>query len=212
MRAAARWFGAATLALSLLSACATPAPAPPAATLPARDDLYVLMPAPDGKTGALAVTHGNTEKVLDSPFAAARIRQEGRLETGVASEPEIRQVFGEALAALPPRPVSFLLYFVEGKDELTAESRQTVRQVFEEIARRSAPEVLVIGHTDRVGSAASNDRLSLQRAARMRDELVKLGVAADSIQISGRGAREPLVPTGDQVAEPRNRRVEITVR
>jgi outer membrane protein OmpA-like peptidoglycan-associated protein len=39
-----------------------------------------------------------------------------------------------------------------------------------------------------------------------------MGVARDSIQVAGRGEREPLVPTPDEAAEPRNRRVEITVR
>jgi len=41
---------------------------------------------------------------------------------------------------------------------------------------------------------------------------VKAGVAADRISVAGRGEREPLVPTADEVAEPRNRRVEINVR
>ena len=48
--------------------------------------------------------------------------------------------------------------------------------------------------------------------ARWRDELVKLGAAADRVQVSGRGEREPLVATADEVAEPKNRRVEVTVR
>ena len=70
----------------------------------------------------------------------------------------------------------------------------------------------VIGHTDRVGTLTRNDALSLQRAARMRDELVKAGVDPAKIRVEGRGEREPLVPTPDEVAEPRNRRVEINIR
>jgi len=203
----------AALAVMGLSACATPArEAAPAPAAAARDDLYVLLAAQDGQTGALEVTHAGSRQVLDAPFAAARIKTDGRLETGVATEQEIKEVFGAALASLPPRPASFVLRFLEGRDELTAESRQVVRQVFDEIARRPAPEVLAVGHTDRVGSVPSNDRLSLRRAERIRDELVKLGVPADSIQVSGRGEREPLIPTEDEVAEPRNRRVEISVR
>jgi outer membrane protein OmpA-like peptidoglycan-associated protein len=183
---------------------------PPPPPTPA--DLYVLLPSADGHAGALVVTQGATERVLDAPYAAARIKSDGSVETGVATEEEVKQVFGDALAALPPRPVTFVLYFLEGTDELTPDSKQLVRQVFDEIARRPAPEVLVIGHTDRVGSVQANDRLSLRRAERMRDELVKLGAAADRVQVSGRGEREPLVPTADEVAEPKNRRVEITVR
>jgi outer membrane protein OmpA-like peptidoglycan-associated protein len=208
MRAGA---GALLLALLALASCARPTPPAPAPAQ-TRDDLVVLLPGQDGKTGALTVGEAGAERTLDTPYAAARIKEPGRIETGVASPEEVNRVFGDALAAQPPRPVSFLLYFVEGKDELTPDSQQVLQQVFAEIARRPAPEVVVIGHTDRVGTLAYNDALSLRRAEKVRDDLVKLGIPADRIHAVGRGEREPLVPTDDEVAEPRNRRVEISVR
>ena len=206
---------AVTVALSaaLLTGCATqPPPAPPPAAKQTRDDLYVVLPNREGKAGAVTVTHAGDQKVLDSPYAAARIKVEGRLETGVVTEQEVREVFGPALAGQPLRPVSFTLYFVLGRDELTPESRPTLESLLAEVARRPAVEVVVIGHTDRVGSVQHNDALSLQRAEKVRGELVRLGIPLDRIQVAGRGAREPLIPTEDQVPEPRNRRVEITVR
>jgi OmpA-OmpF porin, OOP family len=201
---------AALLGLIALFGCA--APPPPPAAKPTRNDLVVLLPDQAGKTGALSVTHGGTERVLDAPYAAARVKEEGRLEAGVSTPDEVKGTFGEALAAQPPRPVSFLLYFLEGKDTLTPESQQVVQQIFAEIARRPSPEIVIIGHTDRVGSVASNDALSLRRAQKVRDDLVKLGIPPAQVQVAGRGEREPLVPTEDEVAEPRNRRVEISVR
>jgi len=208
-----RLAGGAVLAALALAACAKPAPPPPPAPVATRDELYVLLPAQDGKPGALEISHGGTSKLLDAPFAAARIKTDGQIETSVATEQEIKEVFGEALGALPPRPVGFTLYFLEGRDELTPESRQTLRQVLDEVARRPAAEIEVVGHTDRVGTVQLNDRLSVRRAERVRDELSRLGVvAADRLQVSGRGEREPLVPTEDEVAEPRNRRVEISIR
>ena len=72
--------------------------------------------------------------------------------------------------------------------------------------------MVVIGHSDRLASDEFNDRLSLQRAGRVREELVRLGIPPARIQPAGRGEREPLVPTADGVAEPRNRRVESNVR
>ncbi|HUM16286.1 MAG TPA: OmpA family protein, partial [Candidatus Nitrosotalea sp.] len=197
-----RLAGLAALAVLLLSGCAKPA----------RNDLYVLMPGQDGKTGALSVESGGQQAVLDQPYAAARVKEPGRVEPGTVTEQEARQAFGAALAAQPGRPESFLLYFLEGRDELTPESKQIVGRIIDEIAKRPAPEIIVIGHTDRVGTVAYNDTLSLRRAERVRDELVKAGVAADRIRVAGRGEREPLVPTADEVPEPRNRRVEINVR
>ena len=198
----ARLAGLAALAVLLLVGCAKPA----------RDDLYVLMPGPDGKTGALTVESGGQQAVLDRPYAAARVKEPGRVEAGSVTEPEARQAFGAALEAQPGRPTSFLLYFLENHDELTPDSRQLLARVVDEIARRPAPEIVVIGHTDRVGPVPYNDTLSLRRAERVRDELVKVGIAAERVRVEGRGEREPLVPTADEVAEPRNRRVEISVR
>lgn len=200
---------------ALLSGCAArpvvtaPAPAP---VVSLRDDLFVVLPGPDGKVGAVTVTHGGEQRVLDTPYAGARIRERGRLEAARVPEAEVREVFGEALGALPPRPVSFTVFFEFSRDELTDASRDAFREISAEIARRPAVEIIVIGHTDRVGTLEHNDALSLQRAARVRRSLVEAGVAADRIEIAGRGKREPLVPTDDEVPEPRNRRVEITVR
>jgi outer membrane protein OmpA-like peptidoglycan-associated protein len=70
----------------------------------------------------------------------------------------------------------------------------------------------VIGHTDSVGSEEANDLLSLQRAQSVLQVLIETGISALSIDATGRGEREPLVITADGVDEPRNRRVEISVR
>jgi outer membrane protein OmpA-like peptidoglycan-associated protein len=204
-----------TLIAGLTVGCArapqvmTPPPPPPVV---ARPDLYAVLPGADGKAGTVVVSRAGEDRVLDQPYASARIGTDGRLESGTVSEAEVRQIFGAALAAQPPRPTSFLLYFLEGKDELTPDSKQALQTVLAEIARRPAPEVVVIGHTDRVGTVQANDALSLRRAERVREQLVGIGIAADSIRVEGRGEREPLVPTPDEVAEPRNRRVEISVR
>ena len=197
-----RLVGLAALAVLLLVGCAKPT----------RNDLYVLMPGQDGKTGALTVESSGQQTVLDQPYAAARVKEPGRVEAGSVTEQEARQAFGAALDAQPGRPTSHLLYFLENRDELTPESQQQLARVVDEIARRPAPEIVVIGHTDRVGPVPYNDTLSLRRAERVRDELLKVGIAAERIRVEGRGEREPLVPTPDEVAEPRNRRVEISIR
>ena len=172
----------------------------------------MLLPGHDGKTGALSVTSGQQQRVLDRPYAAARVTRPGRVENRPTTEEEVRRTFGPALAAQPGRPVSFLLYFLVGTDDFTPESEQVVGRILAEVASRPAPEIVVIGHTDSVGSVPYNDALSLKRAERVRDELVKIGVPAERISIAGRGKRDPMVPTDDDVPESRNRRVEISVR
>jgi outer membrane protein OmpA-like peptidoglycan-associated protein len=177
-----------------------------------RTDLYVVLPDKAGKAGTVIVQHGETQHELHGSYASARMSVAGGLETGTASEQEVRDVFAAALAAQPPRPLSFTLFFLEDTDEFTPESKQVVDAIFAEIARRPAVDVVVIGHTDRLGTPAYNDTLSVRRAQRVRADLVRLGIPGDRIEAAGRGEREPLVPTGPGVREPRNRRAEITVR
>ncbi len=176
------------------------------------DELVVVLPAPDGKVGTVVVERAGERTVLDQAYAASRITDGGGPQAQRLAATEVRQVFGPLLATLPGRPKSFLLYFLEGKDEFTPESGIELEKMLAELRQRGAPDVVVIGHTDRVGNMQFNDRLSLQRAERVRAELVKLGIAVTRIQTAGRGEREPLVPTDDEVPEPRNRRVEISVR
>jgi outer membrane protein OmpA-like peptidoglycan-associated protein len=190
----------APLALIALVGCAT------------RNDLYVLLPGKDGKTGALTVESEGKKQTLDTPYAAAHVKNVGKVDGVTSSEAAVKQDFGPALDAQPKRPVSFFLYFRADTDEFAPESKALVSQIFAEIARRPAPEIAIIGHTDRVGAQSYNDALSLRRAERCRDELLKLGIPKVRITVAGRGEREPEVPTADEVSEPRNRRVEISVR
>jgi OOP family OmpA-OmpF porin len=180
---------------------------------PPRNDLIVLLPKPNGKIGGVVVrTDGGKEIVLDKAYAGARIDGPGEMQPITYDADRANREFSSVVAALPGRPATFMLYFLEGKDELTPDSEREVERVFAEIAARPYPEILVIGHTDAVGNAQFNDQLSRQRAQRVRDDLVQRGIAADRIEVASRGKREPLIPTSEGVSEPKNRRVEINVR
>lgn len=182
----------------------------PRAVTPA---LFIVIPsAADGHVGAVVVHRGSQSRVIDSAYAAERLRSDGTLERSTLDEREVRSRFGELLAALPGHPATFTLYFLEGSDELTTQSRAELDNVFAELKRRPLPDIVVIGHSDTVGGDSYNDQLSLSRATRMREMLVGLGIPAERIEAAGRGKRELLIPTDDNVPEPRNRRVEINVR
>jgi outer membrane protein OmpA-like peptidoglycan-associated protein len=117
------------------------------------------------------------------------------------------------LDAAPPPEVTFVLYFESGSiDTLTPASQAKVEELRAVLLQRPAPEIAVVGHTDTVGDQQDNDQLSLERARTVQQRIEEVGISAVSIQASGRGERELLVPTADRVDEPRNRRVEITIR
>mgnify|MGYP003385501855 CR=1 FL=1 len=187
-----------------------PAPQPVAAAQP--KTVVVLVPGADGKVGAVSVKSAQGETVINNAYASATTTGNAAPVTGSSNAAQVQQTFGETARALPPPPVSYTLNFLEGRDEYTPESHQTIETVLRELAKRPVAEIAVIGHTDRVGALEYNDKLSLQRAERVRTDFIKRGVAERSISVAGRGEREPLVATADEVAEARNRRVEINIR
>ena len=198
------------LGLALLGACAQPPPRGPVPYV----SLVVLPKPPDGHVGAVMVhpLDGGKPVLVDKPYVEASLRDTKTVRTAPIDPKKVDEVFGKTLVALPAQPKSFLVYFVEGTEELKPDAKRAIDQVVAEIAVRPAPEIAVVGHTDFVGTDQYNDALSLQRALRVRDLLVKRGIPAKIIQAAGRGKREPLIPNSDAVAEPGNRRVEIIVR
>lgn len=178
----------------------------------ATPDRIVLLPGPDGIAGAVMVRSVTGEKVLDSAYAGVEASRSGLVERREDAV-SVMARYGSTLGAHAPRPISFTVNFATGSSsELTAESKPVIEQVKAAIASRPAPEITVIGHTDRVGNAEANDKLSVKRAESVKDILIALGVKAGGFEVAGRGEREPLVATADEVAEARNRRVEISVR
>ena len=172
----------------------------------------VLLPQEDGTPAAVMVGAGNQSALLDKPYSVATVDAQNRIQTKVVTAEEAQRTFGDALAAQPLPAISFILYFETNSVEVTVASRPTLDELFAAVAKRQAVEVQVTGHTDRVGSVADNDRLSLQRAEAVRAMLINRGINSNFLRAVGRGEREPLVPTADEQPEPRNRRVEVIVR
>ena len=174
--------------------------------------LVALLPEESGTSGAVTVGEGARAVVLDAPLTAATVDTRGNIDKAAVTQEEIQRTFGEALAAQPPKPLSFTLYFGTASTEVTPESQPILEALLAEAAKRQAVEVQVTGHTDRVGTEANNDRLSLERAEAVRDMLVQRGLKSNFIRAVGRGEREPLIPTADEQPELRNRRVEVIIR
>jgi outer membrane protein OmpA-like peptidoglycan-associated protein len=141
-----------------------------------------------------------------------------------AGEPQPEPQPAPAPAAAPmPAPVApaqpqaqqgtenFVLYFSVGTT-LTSESRPLIAKIVQAAKSRPAPKVVIIGHTDTLDSTAFNDKLGQRRADSIAAELRRAGVPAQAITTESRGERELQVKTPDNTFEPKNRRVEVTVR
>ncbi|MDR3352562.1 MAG: OmpA family protein [Zoogloeaceae bacterium] len=206
---AVRAFGSTALVALILSACSTSA------------ERIILLPNEDQRATAIVVrpkagfrSHCK-ELVLDRPYAAAArsLLGSGAFVQRTATATEVAETFGQTLAHLPPRPVSFTFYFPTGSVELTEESRALLPSLRQEVARHPAAEILIVGHTDTVGNTTDNDRLSLERARALYDILEAEGFSEIvRMETAGRGERELLEPTPDETDEPRNRRVVVRVR
>jgi outer membrane protein OmpA-like peptidoglycan-associated protein len=186
---------------------AAPAPAPAKVS-----EVYMVMPEDGGKAGTVDVIFSDGKTTtLHGDYSAMQVAGSEQ-KAFVGNEAQLKEMFGSAVSALPPAPAVATLYFLLGKDELTPDSKAQAESIYNNVKERQSPEVLVVGHTDTMGTDAHNQKLSVKRAEKVRQSLIKMGVPADTIKVSGRGEKELLVKTPDNTKEPKNRRVEINVR
>jgi len=180
----------------------------------ARDNLFVLVPQADGSTGAIQVMNAAGTQTIDRPNQAVRVGGAGSVPEAPAplAAAQIDRTWGRAMQAAPRAPRRFLLYFQFGTDKLTPESETALPQILATIREYPAAEVTVIGHTDRVGTDESNLALGRERAEAIHTRLVAIGIPPNMVDATSHGEKNPLVPTADEVPEPRNRRVEVMVR
>lgn len=190
------------LVLLLLASCAGP------------KSLFVLLPDPDGSVGAIELTNEKGSMRVDK--AGEGVAVAGPESPPVSAKPmsqaEIEKTFKSALAAEPLLPERFLLYFESGSTNLTAQSLALIPQILAAIKARESVDISIVGHTDRTGSRRYNLKLSNSRAEKVRDLLIDQGAVAKHLQVTSHGEGNPLIATPDNVAEPKNRRVEVIVR
>lgn len=176
--------------------------------------LVVLAPSPDRPPGRVVVSNAAGTVELTTPYTATTVASATSApKPPAAIDPaEVKRVFGSALAAMPAAPRHFLLYFATATTDLDPESERRLQEVMDAIRDSGATWVSVVGHTDSSGDAAANLALSTRRAAFVVDRLAAMGAPREIFDVTSHGENNPLVKTEDNVAEPRNRRVEVIVR
>jgi outer membrane protein OmpA-like peptidoglycan-associated protein len=190
------------LALVLAAGCAS------------KPNVFVLLSDPDGQTGSITVSNPAGSQVLDQPGQATKVKGDDKApgKPYQMKEEELAELFGAALAAQPEAPVRFILYFETDSTDLTAESLALIPEIVGIIEERGSTDTSVIGHTDTAGAPEYNLRLSKRRAEWVGQMLISRGVDPAILDITSHGEENLLIETGDEVVEPRNRRVEVTVR
>lgn len=191
---------AAALACVALTGCATSS--------------LVLLPDEGGGQGAVAILEADgkpTESVVQEGNTRTRLG-DANAATRPLGAKGLRAKEAALIEGLPPPPRSFSLYFEQGTTNLTPQSEAVLAEVRQELTGRSGAEIEITGHTDTVGSESDNDTLSASRAQEVLNWLVSKGFDRSAMSAVGRGEREPVEATGDNVASTANRRVEIIVR
>ena len=112
----------------------------------------------------------------------------------------------------PPAAQAFMVFFDWDSTKLSDASMNVISQAAGAYKSKQGARITATGHTDTSGTEAYNMALSLRRANAVKDALVRGGVPATAISVVGRGEQGLLVPTGDGVREPQNRRVEIAIQ
>ena len=110
------------------------------------------------------------------------------------------------------QPIAGIVFFEWDSAVLPVDANQTLDSVVSNTEACGWTGLVVTGHTDRSGTDAYNDRLSVARAEAVAELLVGRGIARSALEVSGRGESDPKVPTVDGERNPTNRRVEVTVK
>ncbi|HJU14912.1 MAG TPA: OmpA family protein [Stellaceae bacterium] len=177
-----------------------------------RQALFVVLPNAEGSgVGAITVDDGKKAVTLDHPYKSAELRDDRSAPADV-SKSDIFSMFRRAFEARPVLPHRFRLAFKLDSTRLTAASAPVYRALLADIKQHAAYRVDVVGYADTLGSSDYNANLSLLRAVAIRNALVRDGVDPRAVRVTFRGKRDLLVATPDQSPEPRNRRVDVSVR
>lgn len=203
------------VALAIAAVSTAAACGPKRISVPIRqgESLTVLLPDSDTRlTGDARVENAFGSVELADARDAALATAKSAPISGTLSADDVQRIFGAALSALPPPPQRFTLFFRFESDELTDESQALISQILAAVRKHVVQDVVVIGHTDTMGTPQANYALGLKRAMMVRNILVGAGLDGSTIDVMSVGELDLLVKTPDETSEARNRRVDIAVR
>lgn len=176
-------------------------------------NVVLLLPDPGGHVGEVRVSNAAGASTLTRAGEAVRVAdgKTAPTQAQALSPEEAEALFGPARRALPQAPARFVLYFDSETTRLTRESQTLLPEVLSTAQARGSRDIAVVGHASTAGDENYNIELSRRRAEAVRKLLVRAGLPAEGIETASHGSANPLVASSNP-HEPRNRRVEVTVR
>lgn len=162
---------------------------------------------------AQAVSTEN-KSAAEVPAAAAASAQ--RPTSDHVIEPAASKSEETTKAAVVPPPIAKVSLTTDtsfGFDQssLRPEGLERLKKLHAELQNAKVDSILATGHTDSIGKASYNKKLSIRRAQAVKDYLVKLGIPSDRIFIDGKGATQPVASNKTSQGRARNRRVDVEV-
>lgn len=103
------------------------------------------------------------------------------------------------------------LFFATNKTRILPQSEEALDELYAFLLDNPSLTIRITGHTDNVGSNRANQQLSEGRAAAVRDEIIKRGIAPERIEADGKGEDEPIADNKTEEGRAKNRRVEFTI-
>ena len=103
------------------------------------------------------------------------------------------------------------LLFGFNSDVLRAEAKTNLATFAKSLDKYPNTDVLIVGHTDSVGTSDYNNALSARRAAAAQSYLVAQGLTESRLRSAGRGETEPIAPNATEIGRQKNRRVEVAI-
>jgi len=102
-----------------------------------------------------------------------------------------------------------LIHFPSNSAQLTDHARELLIPISDQLKAAVDFNIEIIGHTDNSASVEYNQKLSLARAQSVSDELIRLGVNAENLTVSGKGENEPIATNDTEEGMKKNRRIEF---
>lgn len=178
---------------------------------------FVLIPDPEGKVGEISIENDAGKQIVTTAGAVVAVKSKQALpqHRKPLATKEIQANFDEAIKAIPALSTRYILFFKFGIAQLTEQSKRYFNaiddQIVQVVKERTPCDIRIVGHTDTRGSDALNLKLGLARARRVFQKMRKIGISPDQMEVVSHSEKNLHVPTPDNTAEAKNRRVEILI-